>query len=147
MGAYPNENDITKEFIRRTRENYENYQGKYEVTNWINSMLGLVVIPKEDDRLYPKIENDWIGKQFWDEIRKGVSKEDDDLCEIVRHLRNAIAHGGIKLLAGGNPGEIREVEFEDKDVYGSGDEYKIKWKIDTLKKFVEEFAEAAERNL
>lgn len=142
MGAYPNENDnITKEFIRRTRENYENYQGKYEVTNLINSMLGLVVIPKEDDRLYPKIENDWIGKQFWNEIRKGVSKKDDDLCEIVRHLRNAIAHGGIKLVADGNPGEIREVEFKDGDVY------RIKWKIDTLKKFVEEFAKSAQSNI
>lgn len=86
-------------FIERTKEDIAAYSGQYNVTNLINSCLGLIVIPKElmVGKL-PKYSFDNIDLQY------GVTKKSISLCKdknyslnnIVRHIRNGLSHGLIK---------------------------------------------------
>ena len=39
--------EFAKEFGRRTIENLKTYDGDYEQTQLINSLIGLLVLPKE----------------------------------------------------------------------------------------------------
>jgi hypothetical protein len=88
-----------KSFIERTQDDIEAYEGQYNVTNLINSCLGLIVIPKElmIGKL-PKYSFDDADQQY------GVTKKSICLCKdnnyslnnIVRHIRNGLSHGLIK---------------------------------------------------
>lgn len=100
--------EFIRDFVKRTKENYEKVKdGPYEVTQLINSAIGLLIVPreyekkneseKEDKKKNKKIQ---ISDDFVDEslLNKMISCVDDkyknnlDLAELVRHLRNGIAH-------------------------------------------------------
>lgn len=87
-----------RDFITRTKEDIRNYSGQYNVTNLINSCLGLIVIPKE--LRVQRLPN----YKFNDTDRRyGVTKASIELCKdknyslnnVVRHIRNGISHGLI----------------------------------------------------
>jgi len=92
--------DFPKDFIMRTQKNLKKYRGKFEVTNLINSCLGLIIIPKEQlkNNLPIYIFNDQDKKTY------GISKinikyevnGDFSLTKTVDHIRNGIAHGRIQ---------------------------------------------------
>ncbi|MBK5723153.1 hypothetical protein JGH11_20005 [Dysgonomonas sp. Marseille-P4677] len=44
MSEYTN---FPKDFIERTKENLKNFVGDHDVTNLINSCLGLIIIPNQ----------------------------------------------------------------------------------------------------
>ncbi|HEV3164125.1 MAG TPA: HEPN family nuclease [Isosphaeraceae bacterium] len=91
----------------------------YEVTQLWNSLLGLIVLPREQDvsRL-PKIKIAQLYAAGWPNITTAGKLESETLRGLVGNLRNAVAHFNVRFDA--NPdGEIQEVylwnELMDED--------------------------------
>lgn len=91
--------DFPRDFIERTKEDITAYSGQYNITNLINSCLGLIVIPKElMVKKLPKYSFDNVNLQY------GVTKQAIEICtdnkytlkNIVKHIRNGLSHGLIK---------------------------------------------------
>lgn len=92
--------DFTKDFIRRTQANLKKYNGKYDVTNLINSCLGLIIIPNqfyvENLPDYNFTESD---KKAYGINRLNITYELNDnysLCQTAKHIRNGISHARIQ---------------------------------------------------
>ena len=107
------------DFADRTKTNYEivkkSRDNHYEVTQLINSLLGLIVIPTE--AFYDEIIADIISKskkvEMFRKYNDQIKKIDNIICEsienkkyyndyseeenaitVIKHIRNSIAHGG-----------------------------------------------------
>jgi hypothetical protein len=95
-----------RDMMRRTMENLEFIEGKagpsgpFEVTQLVNSFLGALAHPWE--RLRADLNEMALGSPGWPAIRKERDSDDDpkSLGDLVRHLRNAVAHGNIEFLPG-----------------------------------------------
>lgn len=100
--------DLVKDFACRTRANLRvlrllRDQGGevYDVTALINSMLGLLIFPQQAyvDSL-PEVPLDRLLEQGWPAPRViGSYPQVRSLRELVRYLRNAIAHFNIEFLS------------------------------------------------
>ena len=100
--------DLVKDFAERTRANLELVRaaagsGKdaYEVTQLINSMLGLLVFPQKEfcDKI-PKTKIADLEKEGWPIPRvRGDYPQVSDLKQLVRYLRNGIAHFNLQFTA------------------------------------------------
>lgn len=99
--------DVVRDFAVRTKKNLQAVehllaQGSevYETTQLINSMLGLLVFPREEfvSRI-PKIPFGELTRTGWPSprVRNGFPQV-EDLSQLVRYLRNAIAHFNIEFL-------------------------------------------------
>ena len=87
-----------KDFVIRTKDNIVHGDHRYEVTQLINSLVGLLVLPKE--RYYKNINDNMIDSQTFCAIRECIqSNKKLKLVDIVRHMRNAIAHFHIECKA------------------------------------------------
>lgn len=125
---------LVKEFARRTRDNLFRIEqdGDYEVTQLINSLLGLLVIPEQ--KCFEKLskvsmDSDFIKQLQFKITKNSYSNEDINLEFIARHLRNAICHGGIKFIGDGKnmivkvlftddyKGKVFSVELDFKDIH------------------------------
>ena len=108
-----NYQDLVRDFARRTRVNLETLRvlketrpdiELYEVTQLVNSMLGLLVFPQQ--RFYehvPKIPLSDLADLGWPIPRvEGNYPQVKDLRELVRFLRNAISHCNLEFLADSN---------------------------------------------
>ena len=129
--------DLEDEFIARTQKNLiaieclkEKGVEVYEVTQLLNSMLGLLIFPKER-RLYEKIQ-----PKSWDTmVEEGwpLPSEDyshvSDLEELIRHMRNAVAHCKFNLTT--DHDEISSIEFRDIPSLWTG-----VYDVASLRKFV-----------
>ena len=102
-----------KEIIRRTKELIESYEGEYTITLFMNSLLSLIVLPKE----YSKDRNMTFLKESINDVevikniisKKGfIFKEGEtnqkgtpsipnprDLDNLLRKIRNGISHQHI----------------------------------------------------
>lgn len=108
-----NAKDPIKDFFERTKANLDIYlennksdKNSYpnEITQIINSLLGLLVIIKETDKIeYSKLKIENL-------LAKQTIKTEPINKAFIRHLRNAIAHGHIK--ANGDE-FIESITFED----------------------------------
>ena len=70
----------------------------FEVTQLLNSMLGLLIFPKE--RLFEKIKNkswDTMVKEEWPLPSEDYSHV-SDLEQLITNMRNAVAHCNIVLI-------------------------------------------------
>ena len=101
------------DFARRTLLNLDRIQQAehdgesdvFPVTQLWNSLLGLIVLPRErDESLIPDLPTAAMWADGWHPIRerKGESRT---LRELVGHLRNAVSHGGVEFV----PNEDREI--------------------------------------
>ena len=118
--------DLEDEFIARTQKNLiaieclKDISCKvYEVTQLLNSMLGLLIFPKE--RFFEKIQNkrwDMMVKEEWPLPSEDYSHV-SDLKQLITNMRNAVAHCNIELIP--EHGEIISIEFRD---YPWGDNHK-----------------------
>jgi HEPN pEK499 p136 len=99
--------DVVHDFAERTKKNLDAVerllaQGVevYETTQLINSMLGLLVFPREEfvNRI-PRTPFPELKRAGWPEpkVRSGFPQV-QDLQELVRYLRNAIAHFNLEFL-------------------------------------------------
>ena len=118
--------DLNDKFIARTQKNLEAIERLkredvevYEVTQLLNSMLGLLIFPKE--RFFEKIQNkrwDMMVKEEWPLPSEDYSHV-SDLKQLITNMRNAVAHCNIELIP--EHGEIISIEFRD---YPWGDNHK-----------------------
>jgi hypothetical protein len=97
--------DIVADFAWRTQQNLraietaeQNGTCVFETTQLINSMLGLLVFPREEfvDRI-PKTPLTQLRSEGWPvpRVRPGFTQA-SDLAELVRYLRNAISHFNLE---------------------------------------------------
>jgi hypothetical protein len=114
--------DFLLDFALRTYKNLEIIQDSvreksegYEVTQLINSMLGLLVFPIE---VYLKsIPEEFPNQRLEEVFSKCQSTYESDQSEsksfrnMIEHIRNALAHKHIFLHY--DPNEIHSVTFED----------------------------------
>jgi hypothetical protein len=95
-----------RDIMRRTMANLEFIErkakpsGPFEVTQLVNSFLGALAHPWE--RLRAELNEMPLGSAGWPTIRKECDSDDDpkSLGDLVRHLRNAVAHGNVEFLPG-----------------------------------------------
>ena len=115
---------LVRDFARRTHKNLEFVELHkadpeieiYEVTQLINSLLGLVVFPQQKyvDRIPPTPLAE-LEAQGWPSIKmaQGTSFT-ETLADFVRHLRNSIAHLHIKFLADDATQTVRGIRVWDE---------------------------------
>lgn len=155
--------NFEKDFIKRTKNILNSYQGECNVTLFINCMLGLLVIPKEKRKNL--IDNDMISKKLFNEVFnccKNNKKQATDLSIIISRLRNAVSHGHMVFEAEKQPDgkvgtEIARVVFFDDTRCGDSNnhdsitprnaEFTCTIEYNLLRKFVLEFADALEQRL
>jgi len=116
--------EVIQDFARRTRKNLEvidqlHAEGRevYEVTQLVNSTLGLLVFPQQEyvDQI-PRTPLDELRRDGWP-IPKvtGRFEQVRDLNQLIRYLRNAITHFNIKFIGDGqNEIEVLRVWNEDR---------------------------------
>ncbi|MBW7990977.1 MAG: hypothetical protein FVQ84_13305 [Planctomycetes bacterium] len=127
--------DFPRDFIDRSKANVENYSGEYEITNLINNCLGLVIIPKE------KLAENIPEYQFDDNdkcygiTRMNITHSDDgySLSQVVRHIRNGLAHGRIEQRVNGD--KISGLRIHDKLKDSSPENFSIEFTVEEFKCF------------
>ena len=106
-------------FALRTRENLRYVKDAFDrggevhvVTHLVNSLLGVVVVPKERyfEETFWSVSLEELTRRGWpewcitlDEPTKSNSKT-ETLGDLIRHLRNAAAHGRFTFI--GNSGRF-----------------------------------------
>lgn len=102
-----NYQDIIRNFVQRTRINLDyienalaNSDEVYEVTQLVNSLLGLLVFPEQYYfHQIPQIPLEELVTKGWPKIKVvGDFQPAIDLREQMRYLRNSIAHFNIRFL-------------------------------------------------
>lgn len=146
---YAKGNEFIKDFAARTKANYECLKAHpYEVTQLINSAIGLLIIPQQMQ--YEKIADSMISDELLRKLLASVKtntyKKTPDLPQIARHLRNSIAHAKFKFNAQQqSPREgsllIHSVVFTDKN-RKTGEQIEIEIAIDLLEEFFYAFSDA-----
>lgn len=98
--------EVVKEFVSRTKVNLElirqaEKDGKeaYEITQFINSLLGLLVLPQQEFYNNKILETPLseLEKSGWPIPRVlGKYPQAKDLRELTRYLRNGVAHFNLE---------------------------------------------------
>jgi hypothetical protein len=108
--------DFDKDFIQRTLDILSDYKAPWEVTLLINCLVGLLILPKE--KLFEKIPDfniqdltdDWgIKPEHITDIR--CPSCGYKLRNVIRQMRNSVAHMRVKAFSDGKDIEI--LEFRD----------------------------------
>lgn len=152
--------NFLKDFIERTQKNLKEYHGEYEVTQLINSLLGLVTIPQS-------WEYSSLDKIIFD-FKEFLNNQQDDIYsnmefkDFIRHIRNGIAHGYIYtdastsdsssdreinfiIIADYNPKKhnnecLKKLEKKYDEVPNDFD-YAFEFRVEYFKKFVMKFSD------
>lgn len=128
--------DFPSDFIIRTKSNLENYNGEYETTNLINNCLGLIIIPRQ------KLNHKLPEYTFDDENNDyGITKtniefenaNDFSLSNILRHIRNGLAHGRIEQSVEND--KIVGLRIHDKSNENANENFSIIFTVDEFKEF------------
>ncbi len=146
------------EIARRTRKNLEYIKAEFDrlgkdskvhlVTQLVNSLLGMVVLPREQ---YLEVRNeatDWnslVGQGWpeWD-ITKGQA---ETLGQLVRHVRNAAAHGRIAYSSDSRYLHQVTILVEDSDDQGKSINWRAEIRGDKLYDFCIKFAEHVDETI
>ena len=149
---YAQGNDFVKDFAKRTRKNYEKAaSGPYEITQLINSTVGLLIIPKEkqSDAISDTMLNNQLLQKMKSCVMVNTYPKSLTLCQICRHLRNAISHSRMEFDAGrpsspSKPLAIQNIIFRDEHVENNiiVAEFEIKVSVDLLREFLFAFSDA-----
>jgi len=151
---YRDENDFIKEFFERTVYNLKLYNKnnksgnknfKYEVTQLINSLLGLVVFVKEDDLSFNSINLDTIVKiediNWRYDHRNSGECEDKNFSNFLRHIRNAISHKRLKIKS--KDKQISSVVFKDEQ-RRNNNIFEVELNIEQINSLVKELSKCIE---
>ncbi len=106
-----NYEELVSDFAQRTKANLDLVEmhaargaphTAFEVTQLVNSMLGLLVFPQQRwfDRI-PRTPLNQLIANGWPSITVYGSVPDDDLRGLSRYLRNAISHCNVEFLSDG----------------------------------------------
>ena len=117
-----------RDFIKRTLKIIEQYncvvekgvlpENKFEVTLLINCLLGLLILPNQlHNTLIKTISiEDFKEWGFQPEFIKNRGNRPEDMYiphEIIRHMRNSVAHMKVRVCGDGI--EIKTIEFKDRN--------------------------------
>lgn len=144
-----NETEVVKELVIRTKENYKSLKGgPYEVTQLLNSAICLLIIPQQ--KLFDRVADNLVSEKLFNRLLAAVQqnsyKQQLNLSQLARHLRNSIAHARIKLIAEkptmhGQPVQIQAIEFKDENKQRN-ESITIQLDVDLLAEFFDEFSTA-----
>ena len=139
-------NAFVKDFISRTKENIQYGNHPYEITQFVNSLIGLLVLPKE--KYYHNIKNNMIDSELLNKIQQCViintPEKDLDLKYIIRRMRNAISHFHVDFTVDPNTREISGIIFSDYDPNNNKNRsnFKISLTPELIKTFIYQFSDA-----
>ena len=124
--------NLVKDFADRTEHNlniiekinaHEN-QAAYEVTQLINSLLGLLILPQQE--FFNSIPTDSIDKARKDGWTIPDPMDDfrqvDNLSVFLRYLRNGVSHFNIKFLS-------TDEQISGIEIWNQPPRSEINWKI------------------
>ena len=78
---YAKDNAFVKDFVLRTKENICRGSHPYEVTQLVNSLVGLLILPKE--RYYTNIQDNMIDSRlFADMVRCIIVNNPQKNCDL-----------------------------------------------------------------
>lgn len=143
-----------KEFIVRTKDIVHKYSGQYEITLFINTMLGLFIIPKE--KRLDVITDSMIESSLLEKVKKCCKDKSKanplSLQDVAKRIRNSIAHGHFLFEAEKDPSgkvgsDIIRISFYDDRFHRNKKDYNTydftaKFDVPTLKEFVFAFSDA-----
>ena len=101
------------EFVDRTKHLLECYEGDFEVTNLINCLLGLIILPfefassKHTRDFWNNMSLEEVKKRTKYELLTGSEDSIENAHDLVRLIRNAFAHASVKTTS--IKGEIESV--------------------------------------
>ena len=141
--------NLVKDFAQRTRQNLELLKTLqrqhpdleiYEVTQLINSMLGLLVFPQQRYvRNIPRVPLDELARQGWPIPRvKGDYPQVSDLNQLVRYLRNAVAHFNIEFISD-NGRQIQGIVVWNKNPREGGIDWKAELTLSEIETITDKF--------
>lgn len=136
-----------KEIVTRTLQIIDEYKGLYEDTLFLNLCVGLLVVPKES--LYSSLPTEEVSEAQWGLDPSRISfviDNDKSVKATVRHIRNAIAHNGIRFGSDGGS-EITHIQIEDKGMGQQALSFKAAMAISEFRIFVLKVARFAIDNL
>jgi len=139
--------DVIADFAQRTWENLRaievmKEQGfeVFETTQLINSMLGLLVFPREEfmGRI-PETPLSQLKEEGWPvpKTREGFEPA-PNLKELVRYLRNAISHYNIKFIGDGC-NEVRTIQVWNNRPLSNKKTWEAELGINELRGIAERF--------
>ena len=108
---------LIADFAERTLVNLDHVQeqvargnkGAFEVTQLRNSLLGLIVAPHEREmRRIPTTRMNRLCAQDWPRLTTG-GKDPKTLRDLLRKLRNAVAHFNVEFIADTDPDSVRRI--------------------------------------
>ena len=129
---------IDYDFIKRTLEIIEEYQGDNDVTLLINCCLGLLILPRE--RHFDSLPNKQItkNKDYWGLTYISVTTDCESrgykLSNIIRRMRNGVCHFKIETKANIN-NNISGLIIKDNGGF------KVEMSVTQLKEFVTQLAQ------
>lgn len=139
--------NLVVDFANRTRQNLHVIQAMsqnnvkvYEVTQLINSMLGLLIFPKENFyKTIPPLSIKELEEDGW-KIPKviGNFKQVENLQQLIRYLRNAIAHFHLEFYTDEND-QIKGVQVWNIPLGKKDPDWKVKLTIKELESITEKF--------
>lgn len=138
--------NLVQDFAKRTRRNLDVIQQQrgqgqevYEVTQLINSMLGLLVLPKEHYyQSIPKTPLAQLRQEGWPEsVLSGDCDPPQHLRDLIRLLRNSIAHFNIEFTE--SDGQIDGVVLSNRR--DNKTTWKAKLSLDELVKITNRFVD------
>ncbi|MBD3656589.1 HEPN family nuclease [Marinobacter sp.] len=122
MGNY---HDIESDFVERTLKLIDQYyevldrypfEEQFNYTLTINCLLGLIVMPKE--RVISYVPTDRLTREYQTEIGSPsleVGANVVTLRDLVKALRNAVAHFDIKVMSEDDRNLVDWLEFSDSE--------------------------------
>lgn len=138
------------DFTARTKENLAQLNSTYDVTQLINSLVGLLIIPRDygfkyinDDLLDPILKNAIFQKVVENSYPDGTT-----LKSVLTHMRNAVCHSRMKFhvdKAGAEAAakDIKIIEFRDsKKEDGRIYRFHMEISVDLLREFIFAFSDA-----
>lgn len=147
---YAKDSAFVKDFVYRTKENIRSGTHPYEVTQLVNSLIGLLVLPKE--RYYANIQDKMIDAALLSDLVECITIPARKKCSlkyIVRRMRNAIAHFHIECKADKYTHTIDTIVFSDYDIDHNGDvpDFQISLSVDLAERFLNQFSEAVSNSI
>lgn len=146
---YAKDSAFVKDFVSRTKANLD-YDHPYEITQLINSLVGLLILPKE--KYYENIQNNMVEPQLLHEIQQCITVPQKKKCNlqyIVRRMRNAISHFHIECKADLSTHEVNVIVFSDFDNGNDSSlpNFQIELPIDLVKQFVSQFSDSVAHSI
>ena len=143
------EDHVIRDFARRTQQNlatidrlHQSGHKVYEATQLINSMLGLLVFPKEEyfDQI-PETPLEELEVQGWPVPRvTGNFKQVSDLRQLIKYLRNAVAHFNLEFPDDGT-NQLRQLRVWNTDPRTNRTTWAAELTLDDLRALTRRFVD------